>query len=77
MDGFARELSLFASYICVTAGVPGLKEFLYLDFQAVHRLELQATGHFLENLVASISRTIQLIPQVLRNTFRYASVPAR
>lgn len=50
--------------------MPGFEDFLYLDFQTVHRLESLAAGHFQEKPVTRISRTVQLIPQVLRDTLR-------
>lgn len=70
MDRFAHELRLFASYIWVTACVPGFKELLYLDVQTVYRHGSQTAGHLQEDHVNRISRTVQLIPQVLPDTLR-------
>lgn len=41
-----------------------------MNFQTVHRLESQATGHVKEDVVTRASRAIQLLPQVLRETLR-------
>lgn len=70
MDGCAHELRPFASYIWVTACVPGFKEHLYLDVPTVNRHGSQTAGHIQEDHVIRISLTVQLILQVLPDTLR-------
>ncbi len=61
---------LVASFNLPGEGLPGLAEFLYLDVRTAEGVTTQAASRFQEDLMPRIFRTTQLIPQVLRDTFR-------
>lgn len=73
VDCLGYEVRLFASYIRTRTRVQGSKDFYTWTLLQCIAIDFRLARHFEADPVTRISRTVQLISQVLRDTVRHPS----